>query len=66
MGTKEILRRIWVISAKKIKPSEAISKQNQVESSENQTQVIILTNNCQIKMLFQIEFYCIVLFEGRR
>ena len=37
-----MLRRIWLISANKIKPSESICKQ----SSQTQTQVIIVTNNC--------------------
>jgi hypothetical protein len=43
---KEILRRIWLISANKIKPSESICKQ----SSQTQTQVIIVTNNCHTSL----------------
>ena len=39
MGIKEILRRIWLISENKVKPSESIWKQ----SSQTQTQVIIVT-----------------------
>ena len=42
MGIKESLRRIWLISANKIKPSESICNQ----SSQTQTAVIIATNNC--------------------
>ena len=46
MKIKEILRRIWLISANKIKPSESICKQ----SSQTQTQVIIVTNNCHTSL----------------
>ena len=47
MGIKEILRSIWLISANKIKPSESICKQS--SQIQNQTQVIIVTNNCHNK-----------------
>ena len=43
---KEILWRIWLISANKIKPSEYICKQ----SGQTQTQVIIVTNNCHTSL----------------
>ena len=44
MGITEILRRIWLFSANKIKSSESISKQ--------QTQLIIAAHNCHIEVLY--------------
>ena len=41
MGITEILRRIWLFSANKIKNSESFSKQP--------TQLIIAANNCHTK-----------------
>ena len=45
MGIKEILRRIWIFSANKIKSSESVGKQLEVPPSTNsthrRTQVII-------------------------
>jgi len=43
MGTKDILRRVWLISANKMKPSKSICKQ----SSQTRTQLIKVTNNCR-------------------
>ena len=43
MGITEILRRIWLFSANKIKSSESFSKQS--------TQLIIEAHNCHTKLL---------------
>ena len=44
IGWKEILRRIWLISAKKIKPSESIPKQSsqvKLELNSSKLQIIV-------------------------
>ena len=45
MGITEILRRIWLFSANKIKSSESISKQ-QTQLTHRWTQLIIAAHNC--------------------
>ena len=45
MGMKLILRRIWLISENKIKPSESIFKR----LSQTRIQLIKATNNCHKK-----------------
>ena len=54
MGMKEILRRVWLISAKKIKPSESIWKQS--SKVKPQTQVIIVTNSCHKSMQIWLDY----------
>ena len=44
MGITEILGRIWLFSANKIKSSESFSKQP--SSTHRRTQLIIATHNC--------------------
>ena len=44
MGIPEILRRIWLFSANKVKSSESASKQ----PTHRQTQLIIAEHNCHI------------------
>ena len=48
MGITEILRKIWLFSANKIKSSESFSKQP--------TQLIIAAHNCHIWMFFLVTF----------
>ena len=45
MEIEDIFRRIWLISANKIKPSEFT-----LLSSQTQTQIIIVTNNCHTSL----------------
>ena len=47
MGIKEVLRRIWLISANKIKTSESVSKQS--------SQLIIVTDNCSTEVKAQFK-----------
>ena len=56
-GNKIILRRIWLISANKTKPSESICKQ----SSQTQTRLIKVTNNYSFRKTF-LEFVMKVMF----
>ena len=46
IGIKETLRRIWLISANKIKPYES-------SQTRTQTQLIIVTDNCHTGVLHE-------------
>jgi hypothetical protein len=48
MGITEILKRIWLFSANKIKSSESFSKQ----STHCPTQLIIVAHNCHTYSIF--------------
>ena len=49
LGMKEILKRIWLISADKIKASESVCKQLS-QLKLNSTHHIIVTDNCSIRL----------------
>ena len=53
-----MMRRIWLISANKIKPFESIGEQ----SSQTHTQVIIVTDNCHISFGKRFSVLMITLF----
>ena len=46
MGITEILRRIWLLSANKIKSSESVSKQPIIVELNSSLRLIIVTNFC--------------------